>query len=247
MINYSMLVSEYYLLVVGGNDGNRFENNLDTVELISTKRHLPDRLKSRRLSNFPIKMRAAAGATLGDSSLPLICGGDDGSNHRKECYVYHPQSNRWNVSGQLSEARAFSGSATHPDYGLVIVSGRSDDGYITSAEQTKDGKAFRPFASLPLPLFAPGLVSLGKGGGKGDFFLTGGKTMDGVYSRKAFIYDKGSWSQMANMATARGGNKLAQFSSAILRAFTSALKGGGGNKPENAVSVIACSGSPPQQ
>ena len=117
-----MLVSEYYVLVMGGYD---YKSELDTVELISTKGPLPDRLKSRNLSNFPVKMRGAAGATLGDASLPHICGGYDGSNHRKECYAFHPQSNRWDISGQLSKARAFSGSATHHDHGWVIVSGRN--------------------------------------------------------------------------------------------------------------------------
>ena len=96
---------------------------------------------------------------------------------------------------------------TFPTLQRVKTNSGYDNDYITSAEQTNDGKAFRPFTSLPLPLFTPGLVSLGKGGGRGDFFLTGGKMMNQTYSKKAFIYDAGSWREMANMATARGGNK----------------------------------------
>ena len=74
------------------------------------------------------------------------------------------------------------------------------------------GKHFDPLPHCHFPSLPPGLVSLGKGGGRGDFFLTGGKMMNQTYSKKAFIYDAGSWREMANMATARGGNKQAQFS-----------------------------------
>ena len=206
MINQSILVSEYYLLVIGGNDGN----NLDKVEVLSTKGTLPDKLKSRRLSNFPVKIRAAALATLEHESLPHICGGYDGSNHLKECYVFHPQSNRWIVSGELTKGKGFSGSATHPSHGWVIAGGRNDDGYTSSAEQSQDGKTFQPFTSLPLPLFGPGFISLGKGGGRGDFFLVGGRMTSSNASKKTFIYDAGSWVEMADMPTARGGNKLSR-------------------------------------
>ena len=174
---------------------------------------MPDRPKNRSLSNLPIKIRGAVGATLGDVPLPFICGGRggyDGSNYWRDCYVFHPQSNRWNFSGQLREARAFSGSATHPDHGWVIVGGYEGDPTDPklSAEQTKDGRTFLPFASLPLPLNGvPGLVSLGKGGGRGDFFLAGGVTTGLVSSKKAFIYDAGSWREMADMPTARHGEK----------------------------------------
>ena len=172
---------------------------------------MPDGFNSHRLSNFPVKIRGGAGATLGDAPLPQICGGKDGSNYWRDCYVLHPQSYRWNFSGQLSEGKAFVGSATHPDHGWVIVGGHDDTDPKSSAEQTKDGKTFLPFASLPLPLAGiPGLVSLGKGGGRGDFFLAGGWTTGVVFSNKAFIYDAGSWREVANMPTARYGetNKL---------------------------------------
>ena len=204
MKNLSILVSEHYLLVVGGFDGN----DLDTVELKSTKGPLPERLKSRLLSNFPVKIWAAAGATLGDASLPHVCGGYDGKKNRKECYVFHPQSNRWNISRQMSHARGGSGSATHPDHGWVIAGGLRDGDNLSSAEQTQDGKTFQPFASLPLPLSGHCLVSLGKGGGKGDFFLAGGWT-GSVDSKKAFIYDagSGSWRKVADMSTAREGKR----------------------------------------
>ena len=203
MINRSILVSEHYILVVGGEGDDK--NLLDVVELKSTQDPLPDTLESPCLSKFPVKLKGLAGVTLGDASLPHVCGGGDGSNPQKECYVFHPQSNRWNVSGQMSQARAFSGSATHPDHGWVIAGGF---GGGSSAEQTNDGKTFRPFASPPLPLSFPFpcLVSLGKGGGRGDFFLAGGMAGD-VASKKAFIYDAGSWREMTDMPTARYGNK----------------------------------------
>ena len=177
---------------------------LDTVELLGIKGPLPDRLKSRRLSKFPVKIGGAAGATLGDASLPHICGGHDGNNVRTECYVLHPQSFRWNFTRQMSEARWYSGSANHPDHGWVIAGGY-DYGPKLSAEQTKDGRTFQSFASLPLPLYEHGLVSLGKGGGRGDFFLVGGYTTGNVPSKKAFIYDTGSWREVADIPTARVG------------------------------------------
>ena len=165
---------------------------------------MPNRLESRRLGKFPVKLKGLAGVTLGDASLPHVCGGGDGSKPKKECYVFNPQSNRWNISGQMSQARAFSGSAAHPDHGWVIAGGF---GGGSSAEQTNDGKTLQPFAAPPLPLSFtfPCLVSLGKGGeGRGDFFLTGG-TMGDVVSKKAFIYDAGSWRDVADMPTARRG------------------------------------------
>ena len=107
----------------------------------------------------------------------------------------------------MSQARAFSGSAAHPDHGWVIAGGF---GGGSSAEQTNDGKTLQPFAAPPLPLSFtfPCLVSLGKGGGggRGDFFLTGGMMGD-VVSKKAFIYDAGNWREMTDMPTARYGNK----------------------------------------
>ena len=165
---------------------------------------MPNRLESRRLGKVPVKLKGFAGFTLGDASLPHVCGGGDGSKPKKECYVFNPQSNRWNISGQMSQARAFSGSAAHPDHGRVIAGGYGGE---SSAEQTNDGKTLQPFAALPLPLMGPGLVSLGKGGGRGDFFLVGGETKPDVPSKKAFIYDAGNWREMTDMPTARYGNK----------------------------------------
>ena len=126
----------------------------------------------------------------------------------------------WGVSTLQREARSFSGSATHPDHGWVISGGyggvRGDPPIIeyrrlSSAEQTKDGKIFQSFASLPLPLARHCLVSLGKGGGRGDFFLTGGETTNDVVSKKAFIYDAGSWREVADMPTVRYGKEQAKF------------------------------------
>ena len=114
----------------------------------------------------------------------------------------HLPSFRWNISGQMSQARSYNGSVTHPNHGWVIAGG-GVGANLSSAEQTKDGKTFQPFASLPLPLREHGLVSLGKGGGRGDFFLVGGKTTGGDESKKAFIYDAGSWRAVADMPTAR--------------------------------------------
>ena len=142
--------------------------------------------------------------------MPHICGGRDKNNKdRKECYVLHPQSFRWNISGQMSQARSYNGSVTHPNHGWVIAGG-GVGANLSSAEQTKDGKTFRPFASLPLPLSSHGLVSLGKGGGRGDFFLTGGWT-GSVRSEKAFIYDAGSWREVADMPTARRGKPMTEI------------------------------------
>ena len=84
-------------------------------------------------------------------------------------------------------------------------------GFFWTLSQSGDGKTFQPFASLPLPLSSPGLVSLGKGGGRGDFFLVGGQTTDYVPSKKAFIYDAGSWREVADMPTVRYGKEQAKF------------------------------------
>ena len=187
--------------MVGGNDG---DNLFDTVESISTDSSLLDR---KNLNNFPVKISQAAGATLGDDSLPYVCGGVDDNKSRKGCWAYNPQNDSWDDSRlQMSEERVASGSVTHPDHGWVIAGGYAYDGIKSSAEQTKDWKTFRTFASLPLLLREPGLVSLDKGGGKGDFFLTGGRTI-GRNSKKAFIYDAGSWKGVADMPTARWGKE----------------------------------------
>ena len=206
------------LLVVGGDNKG---DALDTVESISTDSSLPHR---RSLSNFPVKIWGAAGATLGDASLPYICGGEDEDyNDRNECWAYNPQNDMWGVSTLQREARSFSGSATHPDHGWVISGGYGGDRgsrlsrylelhRLSSAEQTKDGKIFQSFASLPLPLARHCLVSLGKGGGRGDLFLTGGDRTGSLEpSKKAFIYDAGSWREMADMPTARWGKECAKF------------------------------------
>ena len=194
-------------MVVGG-EGND-KNVFDVVELKSSLGPLPDRLKSRRLSKFPLKIKGAEGVTLGDASLPHVCGGkDNDGNYRKECYVFHPGSNRWSISGQLGEVRAWGGSATHPDHGWVIACGWGEGGVLSSAELTTDGKTFRPSASCPLPLHGHCIVSLGKGGGgRGEFFLTGGRTTGNVYSKKAFIYEAGNWREVADLPTARRGKK----------------------------------------
>ena len=91
-------------MVVGGEIGGPNDHvPTDTVELLGIKGPLPDGLKSNRLSKFPVKIGGAAGATLGDASLPHVCGGmDKDANSRNECYVFQPQSFRWNVTGQMN-------------------------------------------------------------------------------------------------------------------------------------------------
>ena len=135
---------------------------------------------------------------MGAANVPHLCGGRD--NDRPESWAYDFQRDKWNVCGKTSEARSFSAAATHPKYGWVVTGGY---GGGSSAEVTRDGKTFQSFTPLPLPLHSHGLVSLGEGG-SGDFFLTGG--WDGSDdNNKSFIHSAGSWRQVADMPTARGG------------------------------------------
>ena len=184
----------------------------DTVDLLSFKGPLPQRLMSGR-SNFPIKIRGAVGTILGDASLPHVCGGEDKDrNELRECWAFNSYRNTWSVSGQMGETRSYSVSDTHPSHGWVIAGGDGDGfgygGSKSSAERTKDGTTFLPFTALPLALKEHGLVSLGVGG-KGDFFLTGGRTTGKRYNKNSFIYTSGSWRKVADMPTARHGKKCA--------------------------------------
>ena len=189
-------------MVIGGSNDTH-GGNLDTVDLLSFNGSLPDKLKST--NNFPVAVSTAVGATLGDESVPHVCGGggkvsilDDG-NDQGYCWAYNPQRKMWNISGQMSEDRLFSAGATHPDHGWVIT-GRFFKS--ESAEQTRDGKTFQQFTSLPHRLSHHCMVSLGKGGGRGDFFITGGRN-----EKRTLIYNAGAWKKMADMPTARRGKE----------------------------------------
>ena len=62
-----MFIPESYLFVVGGEN---HEHAIDTVELISVKGPLPERLRGRK--NFPVKITGAAGITLGECTWKII-------------------------------------------------------------------------------------------------------------------------------------------------------------------------------
>ena len=163
---------------------------VDTVELLSFNGTLPDKVK--RPNKFPVKIQQALGATLGDAFVPHVCGGSQGGRDEQKCWAYDPKRDAWNISGQMIHARSLNAGATHPDHGWVITGGY---GGPDSAEQTKDGKTFQNFTSLPFDIKSHCMVSLGKGGGRGDFSITVDNYM--------LIHKAGTWKQMANMPTAR--------------------------------------------
>ena len=197
-------------MVIGGSNDTH-GGNLDTVDLLSFNGSLPDKLKST--NNFPVAIAHAVGATLGDESVPHVCGGGKVSvlegpegNGGGYCWAYNPHHKMWNISGQMIEDRKFSAGATHPDHGWVIT-GRFF-GFLQrseSAEQTRDGKTFQQFTSLPHRLSHHCIVSLGKGGGRGDFFITGGWNKD--TAKRTLIYNAGAWKEVADMPTARRGKE----------------------------------------
>ena len=103
----------------------------------------------------------------------------------------------------MSEARYGSAAASHPSHGWVITGGSRNGGLLSSAESTRDGRTFRPFATIPLALSSHCLVSL-EGADSNDFLLTGG--WDGRhYNKETFIYKQGVWRQAQDMPTARSG------------------------------------------
>ena len=107
----------------------------------------------------------------------------------------------------MNEARAEGAAAYHKDLGFLVTGGKSSgDSFKTSTEITQDGVTFRAFTSLPIGVLNHCMVAL-DGDEEGDFFVGGGDSSVGKYTKKAFIHKDNQWMDAEQLPTGRRGKK----------------------------------------
>ena len=105
----------------------------------------------------------------------------------------------------MNEARAQGAAAHHKDLGFLVTGGKSNgDPFKTSTEITQDGVTFQPFTSLPIGVQSHCMVAL-DGDEEEDFFIGGGDTSAGKYSKKAFIHKNNQWMDVNELPTGSRG------------------------------------------
>jgi len=116
------------LLVTGSNSGN------DRIEIIKPNGDVKTCPQS---SNYPLKVRDAAGGYSNNEGSVSICGGLDGS-YRSECYTL--EKSKWEPAGNLKNARNSHG-ASYITTGLWMTGGWNGLQRLASTELLlPDGK-----------------------------------------------------------------------------------------------------------
>ena len=104
----------------------------------------------------------------------------------------------------MTESREKHAAAHHKNLGFLITGGKSTDEFKSSTEITQDGVTFQPFTSLPIGVQSHCMVAL-DGDEEEDFFIGGGDTSAGKYSKKAFIYKNNQWINVTELPTGSRG------------------------------------------
>ena len=108
-------------MVVGGEDGNRFRDDVEVIDLSAQRKlHL-------NLQNYPYIMAAATGAIV--SGIPIICGGfsTSASTRYPECYKYDNSTRSWTFLTNMTIGRNFCASVQLND-SLFVMGGSCDGG-----------------------------------------------------------------------------------------------------------------------
>ncbi len=96
--------------------------------------------------------RDSVAGSLAGETLPVSCGGRDRHNRCSDkCYAFNPKTLTWSLRGRMNVRRCNAGASVHPNLGLVITGGFTENRRrgLASVEATRDGRRFVQLPPLP--------------------------------------------------------------------------------------------------
>ena len=90
---------------------------------------LDDTKSCQSLPNYPLKVDYATGKLVNGS--PVICGGNDGNDHTKDCHIL--KNNTWSILANLQEGKSSAGSIAIGD-SLWVTGGFKPGSFLYSSD-----------------------------------------------------------------------------------------------------------------